>query len=61
MLVPRSDGVSMTLYEIEEDVRAAKEKYSPNDFCFTYVTVQSLIEKIDSLYQQVRQMQESPL
>ena len=49
-------GGVVTLQEIQNDVWAAqKAGYQSNDFCFTYLTVQSLVDKIEELQKSISQ------
>lgn len=45
----RDDGLTTTIEEIEKDVVAAQAKYASNAFCFTALTVKSLLDHIRRL------------
>jgi hypothetical protein len=49
MLLNHPQDKDFTLQQLEEDIKAAKTKYSMNDFCFTIATVQCLVDKIRDL------------
>jgi len=49
MNLTRDDGIESTLQDIKDDVAAARSWRSQYDFCFTYITVGSLIDKIEEL------------
>lgn len=42
-----ADGNKATLSEIRADVEAAKLKYGYRDFCFSYLTVEALLNKLE--------------
>ena len=44
-----ADGTTTTLTKIEGDVLAAKTRYGERDLAFTWVTVESLLNKIREL------------
>ena len=47
--IPRPDGVKMTLADIEADIEAAQKNYGSLEFCFTWTTVEALVNKIKQL------------
>jgi hypothetical protein len=47
--IPRPDGVKMTLADIEADIEAAQKNYGSLEFCFTWGTVEALVNKIKQL------------
>ena len=47
--IPRPDGNKTTLTDLEADVEGAKKNSGSLEFCFTWVTVESLINKIKQL------------
>jgi hypothetical protein len=49
MQIQRPDGVESSLQELKADVEAAKKKFLYTDYSFSYVTVESLIDKIEEL------------
>ena len=49
MDIKMADGNSVTLDDLVKDVEAAKGKYRTTAFCFTYVTVEALLEKLKEL------------
>lgn len=49
MNIELDDGNTVTLEELKADVERAKEKYSSTKMCFTYVTVEALLRKLDEL------------
>lgn len=50
---PQKPG--LVLEELQWDVLAAKKKYGHYQFCFTWLTVQSLIDKIVELQEKVEE------
>lgn len=42
-----ADGNKTTLSEIRADVEAAKHKFGYREFCFTYITVEALLNKLE--------------
>lgn len=46
MKITFADGNVATIEELRNDVEAARNKYHYRDFCFTYVTVEGLINAL---------------
>ena len=43
------DGTAVTLAELQADVKAAQGNFASGEFCFTWPTVQCLLDKLDEL------------
>lgn len=49
MKIDHPQDPNLTTEILQADVNAAKTKFSSNDWCFTWVTVQALLDKIEEL------------
>ena len=54
MKIDHPQDPNLTTEILQADVNAAKTKFSSNDWCFTWVTVQTLLDKIKNMEYQAR-------